>query len=209
VRVRRRAKLRREGYEPAHAYQLLKGFVFLHEGYGRPERDDFDAATAQADWADHRDALMAYWCQDPAAWILDLSESHWVQAKPGGLGTRPWAWWTFEAPQPRRLVARWTAEGRVIPLDLDTPPELDVADWPRLWLTQRWRYFYFGMRTPAPGYVEFESEYAYLTRLGLLPPEEHAARETEDDGDPASPDLHDPQWGWLTRRELAGPEASS
>jgi hypothetical protein len=51
-----------------------------------------------------------------------------------------------------------------------------------------------------PGLVDFESEWAYLDRLDLLLPEERTALEVEDDPEP--PDLDDPQWGWLARRDL-------
>ena len=172
MRVRRRAKLRREGYTPAHAYQLLKGYTFLYEGYGRPERGDFDDATARADWETHRAELMAYWCQDPAGWTSDPSEPQWIQAEPGGPGSRPWAWWTFEAPEPRRIVGhRGLEDSRVI----ESPVTVDTSAWSSLWRTERWRHFSFGMPRLSPGLVHFECEWVYLDRLGLLTPAEHLA----------------------------------
>jgi hypothetical protein len=94
---------------------------------------------------------------------------------------------------------------------IEVPITIDRSEWPRLWRTERWRHFYFGRRNSMSGFVDFESELAYLRRRDLLMPDERAVLEDDDDEDaPNPPDLDDPEWGWLTRRELtAGDETST
>jgi hypothetical protein len=92
----------------------------------------------EALWCEHRDRLLA-------AWVRERS------------GSRPWAWWRFNAPEPRRLLSgrgvlleqRW--RGLRVPLHrgLPTFDSIDETDPPK-----------------------FESEAAYLERLGLLEPDE-------------------------------------
>jgi hypothetical protein len=54
----------------------------LNAGYG--EGQDFDEDSAREDWQEHRD-----------------------HPRPGGPGTRPWAWWAFASPpELRERLAR-------------------------------------------------------------------------------------------------------
>ncbi len=111
-------------------YELLTGFD--HLGGGFPTLDD----TRDA-WTLVRDAM---------------TREH-ARRRPG---TRPWAWWTFDAPEPRRLI-----DG--------TPDRVSPAAV--TWL---------GM--PSAHACTYESEAAYLRRLGLLLP-----GEPPDATDPAQP----------------------
>ena len=61
---------------------------------------------------------------------------------PGGAGTRPAAWWKYDAPEPRRVTRGTLPEGS----DRD----------------------YFGMSRFCYGSVEYEEEADYLNRLDLL-----------------------------------------
>jgi hypothetical protein len=192
MKVHRRPKLRRPGYEPQHAAQLLGGFDWFGDAYGDPSGrhqgrrgGPFDEAAARADWTAHREELLAYWLQTPATRALTPEASPFRQTRRGGPGTRPAAWWWFEAPEPRRLIARWTFEGaiqwgRLVPLPLDAPG-LDTGDWLRLWREEpRGRHFFRGIRNPAPGINDWETEREYLARLGLMSRAERAALPAED-----------------------------
>jgi hypothetical protein len=59
---------------------------------------------ARAAWFAHRDELIAYWTQDPETWEKRHGHESYGYPKPGGPGTRPAAWWTFEAPERRRRI---------------------------------------------------------------------------------------------------------
>jgi hypothetical protein len=108
MRVTRRAKLRRPGFEPQHRAQLLHGHDFFGDAYGETighrsrTRGIFDADAARADWVENREELLAYWLQDPTRWQRDPDVSGFHQPEPGGPGSRPAAWWWFDAPAPRR-----------------------------------------------------------------------------------------------------------
>ena len=82
-----------------------------------------------------------------------------LRPAPGGPGTRPWAWWRFEAKVPR-LSER---------LESVKKNELRVRGW---FSETAWRAF-FGC--PAAGYVATEGEAAYLSRHRLFLPGEEKA----------------------------------
>src|SRR4051794_23886652 len=106
-RVLRKAKRRSAGYNDQHVYQLQTGFdlfglAFGNEGsYG----DAFDDAAAREAWEIMRDKIMA----------------EWIREQPG---TRPWAWWRFDAPAPAR---RECVDGHLHPFD-DKERTLKVAN---------------------------------------------------------------------------------
>lgn len=116
-RKQRLSKHRPKGPTAAQAEHLLYGHDFFGLGY----RNDDELLAA---WDGNREEYLAAW----------------VDARPG---TRPWAWWRFEAPEPRRIVsgrARVAGEFFGLP-DMATPGEMVAV---------------------------YESEAAYLERLGLL-----------------------------------------
>jgi hypothetical protein len=86
--------------------QLLQAFDFLGSGYG--EAENFDEAGARADWREHRDELLTYWTQPRAEW-LRAGQFGFAHPEPGGPGTRPAAWWWFDAPP--ELQQRLAREG--------------------------------------------------------------------------------------------------
>jgi hypothetical protein len=76
----------------------------LNAGYG--EGQDFDEDSPREDWQEHRDDLVDYWTQSQAEW-LRVGEFGFAHPRPGGPGTRPWAWWAFASPpELRERLAR-------------------------------------------------------------------------------------------------------
>lgn len=134
------------------------------------------------------DDLESFDADLPAAWREHSPEllAVWIRAHPG---TRPWAWWRFAAPEPRqRLGGVGTPAAEV----LAYAPEFHVgipADWVESWMVA----YYTGRARDVHGRPigqefqgrpfegraidpddppRFESEAAYLERLGLLTDEE-------------------------------------
>lgn len=88
-RVKRREKRRTEGYTQGHRIQLENGFDFTpveSGGFGKwhvpPSRQTFDDDACRQGWHDLGDDILA-------EWIIELPR------------TRPWAWWRYDAPEPR------------------------------------------------------------------------------------------------------------
>jgi len=81
----------------------------------------------------------------------------WARENPG---TRPWAWWEFDAPDRRRCI-----EGRDVLADPGRPAHLRKTSFgvPVCWTPEE-------MRDPST----YESETDFLERHGLLTPEEKA-----------------------------------
>lgn len=127
--LRRRAKLRQEPPQgaPRTREHLLTGLDLptLLDG------PDLDADQLRAEWDRLRDSIMQEHCQRRRQ-------------------TRPWGWWQFEAPEPRRQVA---------------PGPEPVPGCP-LW---------FGMPSQHRGMPPdgmYEREWDYICRLGLREPGE-------------------------------------
>ena len=138
-RVSRRSHRRRVSYNDLHMYQLLAGHGFFTEDlFGHHLNPDLVAIEK--------------------AWRLlqdDLLSLH-VSKLPG---TRPWAWWVFDAPEPRQCI-----EGE------HDCPRRDES------MLRDNKTTYFG-RSPiyaCPQCWEecHETQTAYLFRLNLLTPEE-------------------------------------
>jgi hypothetical protein len=92
--------------------------------------------------------------------------SAWLMKNPG---RRPWAWWKFEATEPRRLL--------VDGAPLVPPPPWLVNSWPVAFGVIPMHHLE-AVRTA--DVVELESQAGYLRRLGLLTAAERA-RLTEAD----------------------------
>ena len=74
-----------------------KGYPALHER-GASDADKLAAlAEARADWETHREAILTWF----VGVEMDASRKPWIWPAPGGPGTRPWAWWQFDAPEAR------------------------------------------------------------------------------------------------------------
>lgn len=132
-RVRRRPKSRREGIEDKHVQYLLTGFWYV-----RPFPFADDEAEQREVWNELRDELLPDW----------IAESP---------GTRPWAWWQFDAPERRRRI------NGAHPFD---NPERSASQ-NRLWFGRPAVYV---CRDDSE--ARYETEREYLTRLNLLLPEE-------------------------------------
>jgi hypothetical protein len=101
----------------------------------------------QALWAIHRDAIL----------------SAWIAEHPG---TRPWAWWKFEAAEPRRCVV-----GAELLMSTREP-----TDWEFVWRAAHGVPAFLQSRPSGYlGLPTVESQATYLDRLGLLAAEERSA----------------------------------
>lgn len=124
------------------------------DGSVRPFSDE---AAMKAAWFEHRAALMEH-C---------------------GPGRRPWAWWRFVAPEPRRQLAG--------------PPPLPRPNYAGSTFSQACSLadrYSFGIPSLWPRLEDynravFESELGFLRRLDLLLPGEAEAIETEAQPAPA------------------------
>ncbi len=110
-------------------------------------------ALIRETWKQCRDALLD-------AWIIKHP------------GTRPYAWWLYDAPGTRlRVGGKGTASGHALAAD-----DTHCRGIPRYWLTQEDIDFYQNFDDTPFNYVAYdegdpptyESEPAYLDRLGLL-----------------------------------------
>jgi hypothetical protein len=70
----------------------------------------------RADWNEHRVELLDFWIQDPTPWPEHgPSGERFSYVRPGGPGSRPWAWWRFTAPRwqpddPRHAGAHYVGQ---------------------------------------------------------------------------------------------------
>lgn len=153
-RLRRTAKRQRTGHGERTRERLLTGhdFTFLDD------RPALDADELRQAWEELRDELLA----------LHIAE------RPG---SRPWAWWQYDAPERRQRL-----DG-VHPFDdlIRTEHVERIARKPDTSPSFRDRAheLYFGkpacLIVPDDFEAAFESELDYLDRLGLLDYEERAA----------------------------------
>ncbi len=143
-RRHRKAGRRGNGWNPEQIDQLRHGHDFFSDGTAFGREDEFDAELAKACWDELGEAV---------------TNEH-IEAKPG---SRPWAWWLFEAPEPRRLVAGEPGEGDGY---LESWPDGHQPPW-----------YSYGKpnRLHAPFTAAYEPQEDYLDRLGLLTPDERHA----------------------------------
>lgn len=118
----------------------------LPEGYSMALFFDGEWVRA-ARWREHGAALTA-------AWILEHP------------GTRPWAWWGYDATEARRAV-----RGAELLMPKETPTSWE---W---WWRENFGSPAFVQRRPRgyAGLPAVEAQAAYLARLGLLGADERAA----------------------------------
>ena len=155
-RVLRKSKRRNAGYNDQHLYQLQTGCDLFGMAFGNECScgDSFDESAPREAWEIMREKIMA----------------DWIREQPG---TRPWAWWKFDAPPPAR---RERVDGLPHPHD-NKARTLKVADsnsetlWKaayRLWFGLPSAYimpFDKGLKTEM-----FEPEWSFLQRHNLLLP---------------------------------------
>jgi hypothetical protein len=138
---------RRRGLTPQHSAGIL-GFLLTGSRRGAPAGSRLEIYTkTEADfreaWNDVRDEALVDWVREHA-------------------GTRPSAWWKFDAPQPRRRLG---GIGDTCAAGFD-------LGMPRWWTTPALARHSRFVAVDAADPPRFESEAAYLERLGLLPPGE-------------------------------------
>ena len=158
-RVTKKPKDRRlVGIRPRETTFLLNGQDTRgRPPFGRPKGQRFDPWAA---WTENQDALLEYWIQDPEGW----EPAWWMQPRPPGPGHRPWAWWRFEAREPRRMIR----DGQAVEWIRESWGEGAREIWEGSRIG-----FLFGRPSsclcyPTFSETEWESEADYLERLGLL-----------------------------------------
>lgn len=143
-RVRRRTKRRSVPLPDYQMQTLLKGVPLRRTDQGMAFYTDRDAQRRT--WEEHREALLM----------------QWIEAHPG---TRPEAWWRFDASEPRRRVAG--PEG----IERDRLMAEFEERWPGMSTVRCGHQGLPGVQLPEDAY---ESEAAYLRRHGLITSEEAA-----------------------------------
>lgn len=137
--IKRRAKAKME-WTREQRRQLLTGFEFFGQGFGRDgsDRRPLDLNLAREAWEELRDELLPEFSRENPF-------------------SRPWAWWCFDAPEPRREAA-------------DGGSGDDAEAWlgsPAWWA--RFRETTSATSRASRGCESFRE---YLTRLDLLTVEE-------------------------------------
>jgi hypothetical protein len=161
---RRRRQEAREPLEASMRVFLLTGSYRAAEAARPPGSQGFDGiATVMLDWTKH-----------PALWAAHRDEllAEWVRDHPG---SRPWGWWRWDAREPRGQLG---GQARRI-------------NWSEEWWRKEFRGLP-GIFVPDPDHPPtFESEAAYLDRLGLLAAEERVrlVRLSDDAFEPEVIDL--------------------
>lgn len=140
---------------------------------GFTEASAFESeAERRGRWQRHREDLLRWWTRGPDA--PDPPADRFWARTPGEPGTRPWAWWEYDAPERRRLtdpdrLREHVAARRNTPEDTPDRAVETARNWTgesRFGIPRRdedgnvYRW----------GYVGFESEREYLERLDLLMP---------------------------------------
>jgi len=113
--IKRERREKPEELNGRQRYRLLTGTDWSFPRVPGFEHD----VEERASWERHRDELMEFWLQDPEEWEkANPDRDQWVEPVPGGPGTRPWAWWEYDAPEPRRVYP-----GR--PIGEEREPQID------------------------------------------------------------------------------------
>mgnify|MGYP001193248409 FL=1 len=157
VSIRRRAEVR--GLRSEWVEFLFRGHLIVPQSaFLEPVEAD-----ARAMWATHRGQLLRWWLDGiPADAFRRLHFGFHGCDRPHPAGTRPWAWWRFDAPERRRLLA---VQSRTV--ERAPTAEDDV---------EAWRDGVGGFGLPRyGGPYRFETEADFLNRHGLLMPGEEVA----------------------------------
>lgn len=152
----------RAGYNDEHKEALTYGYDWFRvfaAVYGEHNLDYYDSPVIderrKEAWEDLRDELMA----------------DWISKHPG---TRPLAWWTFEAPERRRCINRELhPHDEPTRLEWEAKQEPTHAEHSRR-LTRGRPSIIAGPDFKLDPYPRYETELEYLRRLNLLVPAELA-----------------------------------
>jgi len=130
------------GWTEEHLEQLRTGHDFFGDAFGRDDRETFDEELAKQAWDEVGEQITA---------------EHIAHSP----GSRPWAWWHFSAPEPRRVVAG---------------DENSESGWPP-WEDRTTRKYSYGRPNPIkpPDTAQYDDQHDYLDRLGLLTEDERHA----------------------------------
>ena len=166
-RVRRRIK-QRKGYSQTHYDELLKGQGFF-DGWSL-EKLKQKAQSAKYHNADNAELLVQQvkdvLVEMRELWYFEIGTMlpDWIAENPG---TRPWAWWKFDAPERRKRI-----DGPCHPFDNPERIERVSTNGTELWDNN------LSLGKPSILVVEdcfdakYETQLDYLKRLDLLIPAE-------------------------------------
>jgi hypothetical protein len=161
VSIRRRAE--KSGLRSEHVEYLFNGcnVSAMIGGFAEPTTDELRSL-----WKRHRARLLRWWFDGVPADAFQKVHISFQLLKPAPAGTRPWAWWKFEAPaDPRRLRFVFDPVRRAA----------TAEDLKRAWRDGEGE---FGLPAGAGDGLwpyQFELEAEYLARHGLLPKAERKA----------------------------------
>ena len=172
-RIKRRAHRRKLVWGRGHTVQLQTGHSYFHdESFGREDRGTLDIYLVRSVWVDLGPELLAQWIAEHPR-------------------TRPWAWWKLAASERRMRIGscvlkpgrkrggddddyRFVDDGKPHPFDNPEREERVVTwrqDYPAIADRDAYRLS-FGTPNCLMVFDDFdavyESEHAYLERLGLL-----------------------------------------
>ncbi len=165
VSIRRRAEVR--GLRSEWVEYLFRGHLLVPQS-AFPEPLE---AEARAMWATHGGQLLRWWLAGiPADAFRRLHFGFGGCERQHPAGTRPWAWWRFDTPERRRLLAVQELIGQSLQTRIveRAPTAEDEAE--------AWRDGVGGFGLPRyGGPYHFEAEADFLKRHGLLMPGEEVA----------------------------------
>ncbi len=188
--MNRKRKLARRRDELTLDWEKVEFFFNGHvEGMSRSGCSVFATKEeARASWEAHRAAIMRMW----ETGLPDECGSWWLDSGYKGprLGVRPWAWWMFDAPEPRRRIIGFCSNGCFGQGDIAAATEESIRFyWERFDKDDAeakaggqlpWNGM--GLTRGENRYLTdacFESEREYLARLNLLNEREQAMTEDE------------------------------
>lgn len=155
---RKPRKKKNMGFNSYHVDQFRHGFDFHGFAFGDINVNRAGFREFQRAWEIFRDDVLADWIRlDPE------QERHAC-----GPGTRPYAWWRLDAPEPRQRV-----DGGVHPFDdFERTERLRASHW----ASQRITRTYFGLPSLLCSREEneaiYETQAEYIERLNLWLPGE-------------------------------------
>jgi|GEM_PF-6090482 len=95
----RRSRIWAPDLDDYRKQELVEGLgVCRQAGHGYGLLGEGALATAQTDWAKHGEPILSWWTGETDE---RFSQKPWIWPIRGGPGSRPWAWWEFDAPEAR------------------------------------------------------------------------------------------------------------
>lgn len=176
VRIRRRAE--KSGLRSEHVEYLFNGYNVSAMIGGQPQPTTDELRTL---WGRHRARLLRWWFDGVPHGTFQLVHISFKLLRAQPPGTRPWAWWEFDAPNDGRrlLVVADMVPREGTPFHDSVERRATAEDLARI---SRDGKGGFGLPAGESGEWPhtFETEAEYLNRHGLLTAEERRAIKRED-----------------------------